>query len=99
MTAYDSMSSAERRLRARAAGLTRWANEPDRAGAMQPLRDGFQRKLERQIDPDGVLPPDELAKRVELARRAHLAKASLAAAKARRERAAGRANATNQEAE
>lgn len=88
MNVSNSMTPAERRLRASAAGLTRWANETDRAGAIRPLREGFIRKLEREIDPDGSLPPDELAKRVELARRAHLAKASLAAAVARRKRAA-----------
>jgi hypothetical protein len=81
-----SESAAERQLHARAASLANWARVPDRAAAMAPLRDGFRRKLEREIDPDGVLDPVELARRVDMARRAHLANASRIAAKKARER-------------
>lgn len=83
-----SESPAERSLHAQAASLTYWSTVPNRTAATQPLRDGFVRKLERQVDPDGVLEPQERARRVEMARRAHLANASRLAAKARRERAA-----------
>lgn len=76
----------ERRLQAQAASLTYWSQVRDRSAAMKPLRDGFLRKLEQQVDPDGTLDPVERAKRVEMARRAHLANASRLAAKAARER-------------
>lgn len=81
-------SAAERSLHAQAASLTYWSRVPNRTAATQPLRDGFVRKLELQVDPDGVLEPQERARRVEMARRAHLANASRLAAKARREKAA-----------
>ena len=81
-----SESPTERQLHARAASLANWSRVPDRSAAMAPLRDGFQRKLEQQVDPDGVLDPVELAKRVDMARRAHLANASRIAAKKARER-------------
>lgn len=88
-----SSSPTERRLNARAASLTRWAAEPDRAAAMKPLRDGFLAKLERQVDPEGVLPPQERAQRAERLRLAHLAKASAAASAAARRRREQRAQA------
>ena len=79
-------SPAERRLQAQAASLTYWSQVRDRSAAMKPLRDGFIRKLEQQVDPDGVLDPQERARRVDMGRRAHLANASRIAAKAARER-------------
>lgn len=91
-----SESAAERRLRAQAAALTRWAREPDRAESTQGWRDGFTRKLEREIDPDGLLPPPELAVRVEAARRAHLVNAARLSVKARRERAEAKAAAARE---
>lgn len=81
-----SESATERRLHAQQASLTYWAAVPDRPAAMKPLRDGFTRKLEREIDPDGRLSPQELATRVEMARAAHMARMTRLAAKARREK-------------
>lgn len=96
MSVYESMTPAERALRASTASLTHWSQVEDRCAATAPLRDGFRRKLEQQVDPDGVLPPDERAKRVEMARRAHLANASRLAAKARREKREAKARSQSQ---
>jgi hypothetical protein len=41
-------------------------------------------KFEREVDPDGVLLPDERARRAEHARKAHFARLSLRSAKSRR---------------
>ena len=49
----------------------------------RPAREAFLAKLELEVDPDGVLPPEERRRRAEHLRRAHLARASLAAARAR----------------
>jgi hypothetical protein len=46
-------------------------------------REAFLTKLEIEVDPDGVLTPEERRRRAEHARKAHLARASLAAARAR----------------
>jgi hypothetical protein len=47
-------------------------------------RAAFLARFEREVDPDGVLDPQERARRAEHARRAYMASLSLAAAKARR---------------
>lgn len=44
-------------------------------------------KFEREVDPDGILPPDERARRADHKRRAYFLKLSLKSAKARRARA------------
>lgn len=53
---------------------SRWAHEPDRVAATQPARDGFMAKFERQVDPDGLLTPQERAFRAEHAMKAHMAR-------------------------
>lgn len=83
-------SRIERFLHAQQASLTHWSQVEDRAAAMQPLRDGFRRKLEREIDPDGRLAPQELERRVDMAQKAHMARMTRLAVKARRERAEAR---------
>lgn len=57
---------------AKVASNTRWAMEPDRRRAVAAANAGFRAKFERQVDPDGVLPPQELAKRTDNAIRAHM---------------------------
>ena len=84
-------SAIERSLHAQQASLTYWSQVPDRAAAMRPLREGFTRKLEREVDPDGRLSPQELERRVEMARKAHMARMTRLAVKASRERAQKRA--------
>lgn len=81
-----SESATERRLHAQAAALTGWAKEPNRTARTQTWRDGFLAKLEREVDPDGSMEPQERATRAEGLRRAHLANAARLSAKARRER-------------
>ncbi len=71
---------------AKIAANERWAKEPDRHAATQPARDGLQRRFEREVDPDGVLPPDELATRAASARRAHFQRLALKSAQTRRAR-------------
>lgn len=50
-------------------------------------RAGLQAKFERQVDPDGVLAPQERARRAQLAVRAHMCGLSLKAQQARQRRA------------
>jgi hypothetical protein len=80
-------SPTERRLRAHAAAHTRWAKTDDRRAALAPARKGLRAKFEREVDPDGVLPPDELARRADSAEKAYylrLAAAGLAARRRKR---------------
>jgi hypothetical protein len=49
---------------------------------------GLRAKYETAADPDGVLPPDERARRADLLHRAHMLRAAHASVKARRARGA-----------
>ena len=80
--------TSDRTQIAKIAANARWAKEPDRSAATQAARDGLEARFVREVDPDGVLSPDELAKRVDSARRAHFQRLSLASARSRRERKA-----------
>jgi len=81
------LTSEQRVMRAKIAADTRWAREPDRARATEPARRGLRAKLEREIDPDGTMPPAEVERRVDSLMRAHVTRMSLAASKARRAKA------------
>lgn len=79
-----SAASGDRTQIAKIAANARWAKCDDRSAATQAARDGMTRRFELEVDPDGVLPPDELARRVASARSAHYQRLALASAKARR---------------
>lgn len=76
--------SNERRQIAKIAGLTSWANTPDRTARTQPGREAFLRRFEDQVDPDRLLIPLERAKRAEAAKKAYFAALALKSVKARR---------------
>lgn len=76
----------DRSMAARIAAHTRWAKTVDRAAATAPARAALERKFEREADPDGVLPPDELSKRVENLRTAYFTRMALRSAQGRRRR-------------
>ena len=57
---------------------------PPTARPAPPEHEPLQAKFERQVDPEGTLPPAERAKRAENARRAHYQRLSLRSAQARR---------------
>lgn len=61
----------------------------DAAWLTAPARAAFFDKFERQVDPEGLLPPAERARRAEAALKAHMLKMAYASAKARRRRADG----------
>ncbi len=65
------MDAAARTRRSRRAAYIRWSKEDPVAGTAA-AREGFYRKFEREVDPDGVLPPDERARRADRAMKAHM---------------------------
>lgn len=77
---------AERRLMGSAASHKSWAHTPDRQARTAPARRAFLERFERQVDPDGNLPPAERAKRAENARKAYFQTLALKSARARRHR-------------
>ncbi|MEV6297812.1 hypothetical protein AB0M02_00225 [Actinoplanes sp. NPDC051861] len=64
-------------------------NSPEaRRAATAAATAGHRRKWERQADPDGVLPPDELEAAVDRLKKAHYALMALRSAQARAARKA-----------
>lgn len=76
----------DRVLQARIAAHASWAQTPDRAARTAKARAALAGKFEREVDPDGVLPPEERARRAEHARKAHYTRLALRSAQARRRR-------------
>jgi len=80
-------NAAEASQAGKAMSHARWSREPNRVAALAPAREGLLRKFLLQVDPDGVLPPAERARRAESARKAFyadLTRRSLAARRARK---------------
>lgn len=81
------LTPKERSIRASVAVHTSWANTTDPSARTAPGRKAAMERFEKQVDPDGVLPPEERARRAEHARKAHYQRMALASAKARRAKA------------
>lgn len=75
-----------RTLVAKVAAHESWANTADRSARTANARRAFLESFEKQVDPEGKLPPKERARRAESLRKAHFARLALASAKARRKR-------------
>ena len=80
------MTPEQRRLRAKIAANARWSHQAARTDQAEAARSAIFARLERQIDPDGTLPPDQRAVLVRCA--ARRLSAQLNAAKARKNRTA-----------
>jgi hypothetical protein len=74
----------DRALSARIAAHISWANTTDPAARTANARAAALSRFEREVDPDGVLPPDERARRAEHARKAYFYQLALKSARARR---------------
>lgn len=79
-----TMTATQRKMRAQIAANTRWARCDNRSKATSKARAAFMDKFERQVDPAGVLVPEERAKRAENLRKAHYMKMSIRSAEARK---------------
>lgn len=76
-----------RSLAARIAAAERWGRVKDRSAETLPARTGLLSKFAREADPNGELAPQELERRVASLMQAHMLRMSLAAKRARQERA------------
>lgn len=79
-----SATSDERSLAARISAHESWAHTPDRTARTAPARAALMKRFEREVDPDGTLAPDELARRAEHARKAYFLRLALKSARSRR---------------
>lgn len=90
MAASTSLTASERTQRSSIAAHESWAKTDDRAARTAAAREAFTNQFERQVDPNGTLPPEVRALRAQSARKAHFARLAFLSAKARREAATAR---------
>jgi hypothetical protein len=84
MGASKSLTPQERSLRGKLAVETSWANTADAVARTARARAAFADRFEREVDPDGVLAPEDRARRAAHARKAYFARLALKSAQARR---------------
>jgi hypothetical protein len=70
-------------INARIAAEISWARTQDRSARTRPAREAFLKRFEKEVDPDGTLPPAERRQRAKRAYMLQLAKRSRAARSAR----------------
>jgi hypothetical protein len=70
----------------RIAAEVSWARTQDRPARTRPARQAFLKRFERQVDPDGTLPPEERRQRAEHAKRAYMLQLAKRSAAARKDR-------------
>ena len=81
----SGLTPAERALRSRMAAHLLHAKYDSR-DITAPAREAFLSRFEREVDPDGVLPPAERQRRADQLRKAYFTRLALESAKARRRR-------------
>ena len=83
------LTPAEHSLLSQIGAHVSWERTEDRTARTAPARKAMLDKFERQVDPDGKLPPADRAKRAEHARKAHFKRLALKSAQVRRRRSGG----------
>jgi hypothetical protein len=78
-----SLTPAQRSLLAQAAAHASWAKTTDRAARTAPARRAALARFERQVDPDGVLEPEERQRLAQSARRSYFRYLALRSSRAR----------------
>jgi hypothetical protein len=81
------MSPLERTLAGRSGAHKSWAMTEDRTARTEAARQAADARFEKQVDPDGVLTPQERSRRAKQARAAFFAQIQLKSAQTRRKRA------------
>ncbi len=79
----SSSPRANRALQARMAAHALHARVEDPAAHTAPARKVFLSRFEREVDPEGLLEPQERARRAEHAKKAYFTRLALASSKAR----------------
>ena len=83
------LTPEQRRARSRLAAFVQWSREPDRTARTATARAAFMARFEREVDPDGIYPPEVRAKMAEAARTAYYIRNGRLSGKARRAKAGG----------
>jgi hypothetical protein len=66
------MHMAAKDINRRIAAEISWSRTYDRSARTRPAREAFMRRLEREVDPDGKLPPDQRRRLADHAMRAYM---------------------------
>jgi hypothetical protein len=82
----EKAKSAERILRARIAAHALHAQISDPAAFTAPARAAFLSRFEREVDPEGILDPEERTRRAEHAKKAYFLRLALASREARKKK-------------
>jgi hypothetical protein len=77
------LTPEQRVLRAQIAAHVQWSKEENPSARTENARKAFNDRFEREVDPDGKLPPSERARRAEHARKAYFKALALKSAKKR----------------
>lgn len=80
------LTKSQRSTRGAKGAHVSWANTEDPSARTAPARKAALERFERQVDPEGVLPPADRARRAEHARKAYFLGLALKSATARRKR-------------
>ena len=78
-----SLTPEQRTLRARLAAYSKWAQTSDRSAATAAARAGQEGRWERQVDPQGLLDPQERARLAESAKKAYFVQLAYKSSRAR----------------
>jgi len=77
------MTPEQRTLRARLAAHSKWAQTPNRTAATAAARAATAGRWERQVDPEGLLDPQERARLADSAKKAYFVRLALKSSVAR----------------
>ena len=80
------MQIATKNVNQRIAAEISWSRTRDRSARTRPARQKFLQRFEREVDPNGVLPPEERRRRAEHAKRAYMLRLAKRAVATRRVR-------------
>jgi hypothetical protein len=78
------MHTAAKDINRRIAAEISWSRTYDRSARTRPAREAFMRRFEREVDPDGKLPPDQRRRLADNAMRAYMLRLAKRAVTARK---------------
>lgn len=95
----SSLTPEQRQLRSALGAHKSWANTPDRSARTAGARRAFEERFEKQVDPEGALPPDERARRAQHARTEYFLRLAWKSSRARSKAAQARREADRLDSE
>jgi len=84
MSVYESMTPAQRALRARLASHESWKQTPSRRARAKPGFDGLRARIAAEVDPEGRMTPADREKAIKNAVSAHFSRLAMKAAASRK---------------